>query len=65
MLCPWGKELNTNFPDLSETDVKFGVYECLFLAVHVKEPLVVIKIVEELAENSHHPGNICYVTVLG
>ena len=42
-----GKALNTNFLVLSETDVKFGGPVYLLSAVHVKNPLVVLKIVEE------------------
>ena len=42
-----GKALNTNFLVLSETDVKFGGPVYLLSAVHVKNPLVVSKIVEE------------------
>ena len=42
-----GKALNTNFLVLSETDVKFGGPMYLLSAVHVKNPLVVLKIVEE------------------
>ena len=42
-----GKALNTNFLVLSETDVKFEGPVCLLSAVQVKNPLVVLKIVEE------------------
>ena len=47
-----GKALNTNFLVLSETDVKFGGPVYLLSAVHVKNPLVVCKIVKSRLETA-------------